>query len=94
MINEIALAAALTISGSFLLTAVRRDVTAVARCWLSMPIGAAAYLLVALVSLVFFDTLDPVITLLVVLGLGLVVVAVSLSKGGLGRDDLLWMMIG
>ncbi|HEU5113625.1 MAG TPA: hypothetical protein VFU96_09915 [Acidimicrobiia bacterium] len=94
MINEIAVAAALTISGSLLLTAVRRDVTAAARCWLSVPIGAAAYLLVALVSLVFFDTLDPVITLIVVLGLGLVVVAVSLSKGGLGRDDLLWMMIG
>ncbi|HEX2404846.1 MAG TPA: hypothetical protein VHM29_09095, partial [Acidimicrobiia bacterium] len=94
MISEIAIAVGLTISGSALLTAVRRDVTAAARCWLSLPIGAAAYLVVALVSLVFVGTLDPAITLLVVIGLGLVVAAVSLVNGEIRRDDVLWMLMG
>lgn len=94
MISEIAIAVGLTISGSALLTGVRRDVTAAARCWLSLPIGAAAYLIVALVSLVFVGTLDPSITLLAVIGLGLVVAAVSLIKGGIRRDDMLWMLMG
>jgi hypothetical protein len=94
VISEIAIAVALTFSGSALLTAVRRDVSAAARCWLSLPIGAAAYLIVALVSLVFVGTLDPAITLLAVLGLGLVVAAVSLVKGGIRRDDVLWMLMG
>jgi len=94
VISEIAIAVGLTISGSALLTGVRRDVTAAARCWLSLPIGAAAYLIVALVSLVFVGTLDPSITLLAVIGLGLVVAAVSLIKGGIRRDDMLWMLMG
>jgi hypothetical protein len=94
VISEIAIAVGLTISGSALLTGVRRDVTAAARCWLSLPIGAAAYLIVALVSLVFVGTLDPSITLLAVIGLGLVVAAVSLIKGGIRRDDMLWMLVG
>lgn len=95
MISEVAIAVALTISGNALLAVVRRDVTAAARCWLSVPIGAAAYLIVALVSLVLVGTLDPAITLLAVLGLGLVVAAVSLTKGGgIRRADLLWMLMG
>ena len=94
MISEVAIAVALTISGNALLAAVRRDVTAAARCWLSVPIGAAAYLIVALVSLVFVGTFDPAITLFVVLGLGLLVVAVSMIRGSIRRDDLLWMAIG
>jgi hypothetical protein len=94
VISEIAIAVGLTISGSALLTGVRRDVTAAARCWLSLPIGAAAYLIVALVSLVFVGTLDPSITLLAVIGLGLVVAAVCLIKGGIRRDDMLWMLMG
>jgi hypothetical protein len=94
MISEVAVAVALTISGSAVLTAVRRDVTAAARCWLSVPIGAAVYSLVALVSLVIFGTLDPAIALLVALGLGLVVAAISLIKGGIRREELLWMLAG
>ena len=82
MITEVGIAVALTISGSALLTVVRRDVTAAARCWLSVPIGAALYSIVALVSLVIVGTLDPAIALLVALGLGLVVAAITLLKGG------------
>lgn len=94
MISEIAIAVGLTIAGSVLLTAVRRDVTAAARCWLSLPVGAAAYLIAAVVSLVLVGTLDPAMTLLTVLGLGLVVAAVSIIRGGIRRDDVLWMLVG
>ena len=52
------------------------------------------YLIVALVSLVLVGTLDPAITLLTVIGLGLVVAAVSIIRGGIRRDDLLWMLMG
>lgn len=94
MISEVGIAVALTISGSALLTVVRGDVTAAARCWLSVPIGAALYSIVALVSLVIVGTLDPAIALLVALGLGLAVAVITLTKGGLRREELRWMLTG
>ena len=93
MITEVGIAVALTISGSALLTVVRRDVTAAARCWLSVPIGAALYSIVALVSLVTVGTLDPAIALFVALGLGVGGGRDHLLKGArLRREDLLWML--
>ena len=94
MITEVGIAVALALSGSALLTVVRRDVTAAARCWLSVPMGAALYSIVALVSLIFVGTLDPAIALLIALGLGLVVAAITLIRGdGLRREDLGWMLL-
>jgi hypothetical protein len=94
VINEIAIAVALTLAGSGFLTAVRRDVSAAARCWLSVPIGAVIYLIVGLVSLLFIGTLDPGPALLATLAVGVVVGAISMYRGGLTRTDFGWILVG
>jgi hypothetical protein len=94
MINEIAIAIALTVAGSGVLTAVRRDVTPAARCWLSIPIGAAVYLTVGLVWLVFVGTLDPLPVLLAAIGVGMVVAAAMIIRGGMTRAELGWILVG
>jgi hypothetical protein len=94
VINEIAIAVALTLAGSGFLTAVRRDVAAAARCWLSVPIGAVIYLIVGLVSLLFVGTLDPGPALLATLAVGVVAAAISMYRGGLTRTDFGWILVG
>lgn len=94
MIQEAAVAVALTISGSALLTVTGRDVTPAARCWLSVPIGAAGYLLMALVSLLVLETLDPGAVLIVSLGVSVLLAVVQMIRRGIRRDELAWMLAG
>ncbi len=94
MIQEAAVAVALTISGSALLTVTGRDVTPAARCWLSVPIGAAGYLLMALVSLLVLETLDPGAVLIVSLGVSVLLAVVQMIRRGIRREELAWMLAG
>jgi hypothetical protein len=94
MINEIAIAIALTIAGSGVLTAIRRDVAPAARCWLSIPIGAAMYLAIGLAWLVLGGSLDPGPVLLATTGVGIVVGAVWILRGGMTRAELAWILVG
>jgi hypothetical protein len=90
MIAEIVIGASLAVSGFGSLAPVRRDVPGWARVWLSIPIGAAAYLVVALTLTIAAGTLTPEVALVVTAGLGVVGLVVAAFTHRPGLADVKW----
>jgi len=88
LIAEVAVGILFAFSGFGVLTTVARDVPATARAWLSVPIGAALYLFASLVLLVITETLDPVLALGLVAGVGVVSLGWAVQHRLTTRRDL------
>lgn len=90
MTAEIVIGSLLAAAGFGALAPVRRDIPAAARVWLSVPTGAAVYLMTALVLLTVAETLDPGLALGITVGLGLVGLVVAGLRGDLDRREVAW----
>jgi hypothetical protein len=90
MMAEIVIGASLAVSGFGILSPVRRDVSGWARVWLSIPIGAALYLIVALTLTIVTGTLTPELALGVTAGFGVVGLVVTAFTHRPGLADVKW----
>jgi cytochrome c oxidase subunit IV len=90
MMAEIVIGASLAVSGFGILAPVRRDVLGWARVWVSIPIGAAVYLVVALTLTIVTGTLTPVVALGVTAGLGVVGLVATAFTHRPGLADVKW----
>ena len=90
MMAEILIGASLAVSGFGILAPVRRDVPGWTRVWLSFPIGAAVYLVVALSLIILTGTLTPEVALGLSAGLGVVGLVVAASTQRPGLADVKW----
>jgi hypothetical protein len=90
---EIGVGALLALTGSALLAPVKGDVTPMARVWLSIPMGAALYTVVALFLIVLTGTLSPGVAFGWSVLLGLAVAVVTSILKGFDWADLRWAAI-
>lgn len=84
MMVELAVALTLTLGGFGILLATARRLSAAARILMTLPIGAAVYMLIALVWVVMTDRVEPLPALLVTGVIGLAGMVAALVKDGRG----------
>jgi hypothetical protein len=90
MMAEIVIGASLAVSGFGILAPVRRDVPGWARVWLSIPMGAAVYLVVGLTLTIATGTLTPEVAIGVSAGLGVIGLVVAAFTQRPGLADVKW----
>lgn len=91
MIPELLIAAILALTGFGLLLAVGGDFAG-ALPWLAVPMGAAIYLVTALLMLVVGGTFDPAVGLTVTVVIGGVGMVVSIARERWTRQIVLWAL--
>lgn len=90
MMVEIGIGVLLAAVGFAVLAPLHRDLGGWAQLWLALPVGAAVYLMVALLGLAMAATLDPDLALLVTTGVGIVGAALAIRTGAWDGKLLGW----